>query len=51
MFGQFSLAGNRVEALHLAFFWLEIILVTCNGIESRKVEEKRKSMRKSGYKI
>ena len=41
VFGQFSLAGNRMASLllQLAFFWREIILVTSNGIKSRKEQE------------
>ena len=47
VFGQFSLAGNRVASLHWqpAFFWQEIILVTSNGIkikEQKRAREKRR---------
>ena len=40
VFGQFSLAGNRVAALHWqpAFFLWEIILLTNNGIKSTREE-------------
>ena len=34
-----------------AFLWRGIILVTSNGIKSRKVEEKRKSMREEATKF
>ena len=48
VFGQFSLAGNRVAALHLAnavFFWREIILEKGNRIkikEQKRAREKRR---------
>ena len=45
VFGQFSLAGNRVAALHWqpGVFWREIILVTSNGInEQETAREKRR---------
>ena len=52
MFGQFSLAGNCVETLHLATrVFLAGNDMTSNGIKSRKVEEKRKSMREEAKKF